>query len=270
MAVKILIADDENMIRYLIREMINNLGLDVEIMGEASDGEECLSLFRRIKPQIVMTDIVMPKLRGLDLIRQLRELVPNVLIILFSAYKSFDYAQQAVRDCAFDYLVKPVQEDELKRVLQNAIAQIEDSQRTRARMDEMKAKLDKYQKYIVMGEGQNKKYFKDTIEKAVYYVQCNFHKDISLREVSDRSFFSLTYFSEQFKQRTGQSFNDYLNNLRIEKAKELLLIPELKITEVGELVGYHNSSYFIKVFKLKTGLTPNDFRRLLEQSESLV
>ncbi len=63
-----------------------------------------------------------------------------------------------------------------------------------------------------------------------------------------------------FKAKTGKNFKDYLSNLRIQKAEELLMRPEFKISEVAELVGYNDSGYFIKVFKNKLGCTPNQFR----------
>lgn len=267
MGARILIADDERMIRYLIRELIEGLKMNVEIAGEATNGEECLSLFQELRPQIVITDIVMPRCSGLDLLNKIREVNSDAVIILLSAHKNFEYARQAVHDGAFDYLLKPIQQGELREVLEKAIQKLEELRQVQARMSEMKTKLNKYQSYLVAREKDDtevEERYMNPLEKAVRYVDQNFYKDISLQEISDHSFFSLTYFSEQFKLKTGKSFNHYLNDLRVEKARELLMVPELKIAEIAELVGYHNCSYFIKIFKQKTGRTPNDFRKLSE------
>ena len=82
MGARILIADDERMIRYLIRELIEGLKMNVEIAGEATNGEECLSLFQELRPQIVITDIVMPRCSGLDLLNKIREVNSDAVIIL--------------------------------------------------------------------------------------------------------------------------------------------------------------------------------------------
>lgn len=257
----ILIADDERMIRFLVRGLIEGLRLPVTVVGEASNGEECFELFQKHKPSIVITDIVMPRSDGLDLLAKIKSIAPDTLIILLSAYQNFEYAQQAVRGSAFDYLLKPVQEEEIRRVLEKALKQLDEMKRRSTRLSEMKEKLTKFQSCLTGGSEPEETRFLDPVDKAIHYVDQNYFDEISLKGISAKFFFSPAYFSDLLKKKTGKSFNDYLNDLRINKAKELLQTPELKVTEVSELVGYHNCSYFIRIFREKTGQTPNDFRR---------
>ncbi|CAM3102696.1 response regulator [Paenibacillus sediminis] len=98
------------------------------------------------------------------------------------------------------------------------------------------------------------------------YVERNYHEDISLQDIASRFYLSREYISRKFKQQFGVTLSDYLGNIRIEKAKVLLLNPQLRISQIAEMVGYQDEKYFSKVFKKIEGITPNDFRK---QSHSL-
>ncbi|AEE97815.1 response regulator [Mahella australiensis] len=100
----------------------------------------------------------------------------------------------------------------------------------------------------------------NTIEKAKRYINRNYNKDISLENVADHVFLNPVYFSRFFKQQTGENFIDYLVRVRMEKAKEMLRDPRLKVHEISEMAGYKNTRYFSKLFKAYTGFTPSEFR----------
>lgn len=99
------------------------------------------------------------------------------------------------------------------------------------------------------------------IHKAIKYIRDNYNKKITLNEVADNVYLNPSYLSVLFKQETGQNFIDYLSNYRLAKAKELLKRLDLKIYQVGDLVGYKNPKYFTEIFKKNTGLTPNEYRK---------
>lgn len=100
-----------------------------------------------------------------------------------------------------------------------------------------------------------------TIVKAREYVDSYYYEDISLDFISKKFFLNSAYFSELFKKETGSSFNKYVTNLRIEKAKELLKNLDMKPTDVAELVGFKELGYFCLVFKKATGMTPTEFKQ---------
>lgn len=98
----------------------------------------------------------------------------------------------------------------------------------------------------------------------VKYIQQHYQSEISLQEVAGRFFVSREYISRKFKQEFGINFSDYIANYRIDKSKQLMLNPHLKLSQVAEMVGFHDVKYFSKVFKKKEGLTPKEYRDKLE------
>ncbi len=107
---------------------------------------------------------------------------------------------------------------------------------------------------------------KNTVQQIEEYVRSNYQQDIKLHEIADRFFLSREYISRKFKQEYHETITDYVTKIRIEKAKELLGNPFLKIYEIAETVGYQNDKYFIKVFKKREGQTPKEYRLSLQKS----
>lgn len=115
---QVLIADDEARICQLIDALTDWNMLDMKVVGFASNGSEALELIDQKKPDIVITDIQMPGVSGLELIRQCRQLMPNLEFVIISGYAHFEYAQTAIQYGVGDYLLKPIQKEELMRTLQ--------------------------------------------------------------------------------------------------------------------------------------------------------
>jgi len=118
---RVLIADDEYLARSSLKSMLEELDLHVELGGEATNGEEMVELVRRFSPEVVFVDIHMPKLNGLDAIRIGRTVSPHTKWCILTGFPEFTYAQEAIRLGVSDYLVKPVDPQELRRVLINFI-----------------------------------------------------------------------------------------------------------------------------------------------------
>ena len=101
----------------------------------------------------------------------------------------------------------------------------------------------------------------DVLYKASVYIKDNYMKKLSLEDVASYVYLSPTYFSKVFKDETGENFNSYLNRIRIEKSKKLLLNENINLADISNMVGYEEQSYFSKVFKRITGKSPLQFRR---------
>jgi two-component system, response regulator YesN len=266
--ISFLIVDDEKNVRYLTRISIVDAGFQDECIYEADCGTDCLEKFRKHAPAVVITDIVMPDMNGIELLGEIKKESPETPVIMLSAYEEFQYAKEALKLGAFDYLLKPVSGEEIKKVLERVMQYYDDITRNDNRLSELKSEVQryknrirKYKEQIIDLPDENENEFEDIMDSNIIWIKSHYNMNITLREMARKSYMCETYFSEQFKLRTGKNFSEYLNDLRIEKSLELLKRPGLKVAEVGELVGYNNSSYFIKIFRKKMGVTPSDYRK---------
>ncbi len=261
---KTIVVDDEENIRYLISKLIELGKLGISVIGEASDGEEGLEMCSRLKPDIIVVDIRMPGMDGLEMLARIKAVLPLSEVILISGYSDFKYAQKAVEHGAIAYLLKPVEEKNLYDALTKAkariTAQIEEKKRVRRlRLELKKLKSD----YVCLPrrdaeeDDQNENVY---IKKALNYIHENYTSDITLDCVADILFINPAYFSDLFRKEVGKTFVDYVTSLRIQEAKNLLEIQELKVSEIAGIVGYREDSYFIRVFKKYTGMTPSEYR----------
>ncbi len=272
--IKLIIADDEENIRYLIRNMIPYDDLGMSIVGEASDGEECIKICRRLNPDIVLADIRMPLLSGLDMLEIIKQESPDTVVIIISGYNDFQYAQKALEYEAFGYILKPIDEDELLRILDKAIARILRIRKMKNNSRNVRQELSKLQTLISMQKemtspadggispsiGYKPGSVGGIIDRALSYIHDNYNNDLTLESVADKIFVNATYLCELFRKETGKKFVDYITEMRIERTKPLLRMPGLKIREIADMVGFNDVSYFIKTFKKYTGVTPNGYR----------
>jgi two-component system, response regulator YesN len=257
----VIIIDDEEWIRQLIKGLIPWDALEMRVGGEAASGIDGLELCRKMRPDIILTDIRMPGMDGLKLLETLAQDFPTTKVIMISGYDEFSYAQQALKSGAFDYILKPIEEAELVEILQKAKEKIEKEKKAKNHLERLKQEVTK------LGQGIPTQHPEAEcpsnhlmIRKALAHIQQYFNTELTLEEVAATAFINPTYFSELFKQEVGTGFAEYITEIRVEKAKALLKIPELKIIEIADMVGYHDANYFAKVFKKSTGLTPSEFR----------
>lgn len=251
---KVLIADDEQFIR---ERMVNHLPwaeLGFEVMGSADCGESAWEAVKRSKPCVVLTDILMPGMTGLELTRRLSASYPQVKVVIMSAYDDFKYAQEAIRFGVKGYLLKPVLKDEFKQLFKSISRELDAE------------KASPGTRMIAHGVkiwNERNPY----IEKAKRYIDDHYAESIRLEHVADRLHVNANYFSSIFKRETGQSFVDYVNEVRVRRAMALLLDTEEKISDISLSVGFGHFSYFNKVFKRISGATPQAYR---EMSRSVV
>jgi two-component system response regulator YesN len=238
-----LVADDEPWIRERIISSIDWAGIGVVVAGEAADGEEALQLCLKLEPDIVITDIRMPGINGLDFIKALHESGGNAKIIIISGYGEFEYAQRAIKLGASDYILKPVENNELVAIVKKCIWELE---------------LHKKPFLNYAPEADGKK--RNTIEMALAFIRERYDRPITLTDVSKYVKLNPSYFSKLFKDSTGISFSRYLTRFRMGKAVELMNDPTWRISEIANMVGYENVQYFIRVFKSFTGIPPRMYK----------
>jgi Response regulator containing CheY-like receiver domain and AraC-type DNA-binding domain len=249
----LMLIDDEKAILDGLKIIISRVLPECRIAATAYDAEEGVRVAMEIKPEIIITDIMLLKENGLSMIEKLREAGVSSRFIILSAYQEFKFAQKGMELGVKYYLTKPVEENELQKCVRCVIEesrQAPDS--TQARIAEVVQSTDK----------------KDIILQIRQYLEENFQDDIKLSDLSKQFNINMYYLSQLFKDKTGQNYSDYLSRLRVNYAKALLIKTDMKVYEVCAAVGYSDSTYFAKLFERIVGCTPTEYRKSIIGSRS--
>lgn len=219
-----------------------------EIVATAENGKVALELIDKFSPDILISDIKMPIMNGLELLNIINTKYPYMVKIIISGYDDFEYAQQALKYEVKDYLLKPLKEEELESTL-NRVKIYLDAQRQRNKMQ-----------FLSQRDSHN--YTPEQIvDSLVTFFRENYSQEISMDSIANGLNFNSSYLSKMFTKYTGENPSKYLTKLRINKAKYLLANDKnLSIKEVGDLVGYPNQYYFSRIFKMVTGKNPAKYR----------
>lgn len=237
----VLIVDDEITVLQGLKYLFDWEKNGYIITGEAMDGISALNLALEIKPDIVLMDINMPLMSGLDVVSRIKESLPRTVIIMISGYSDAHYMRQAIRHGVFDYILKPIIFDDLSETLE------------RARMH-------------IFGENRNEpveaqpEQDKTVIQQLVSYINNHISEGVSLKVLSNMFHMNPNYISQYFKNETGMNYSAYLLMLRINKAKNLLINSDRPVAEVAQMTGFKDYRLFSRTFKQETGLTPSQYR----------
>ncbi|MCU6709486.1 response regulator [Paenibacillus sp. J5C_2022] len=245
---KVVLVDDNRGALRTMKKVIPWQELNAELAGEAIDGQEALQLISSVNPHIVITDIYMPVMNGLEMIEKLRSRAYEGAILILSGYSDFEYARTALRLKVDDYLSKPVTVKTIKEVLGKTIKSLHDRNGQNT--------ADSSRPFI--SDWTENARHKHAIEHVIQYMHEHYAEDISLNQLSNHVYLSRNHLGDLFRKATGETFVDYLTRIRIERAKELLQEGSLLIYEIAEKVGYRNVPYFSTLFKKHTGMAPSD------------
>jgi len=252
MSISMLIVDDEPIISQGLRYTIPWETYGVDVIGEAADGKEALEIIAQQPVDLVLTDVRMPEMDGIELAKTIQAEFPVTRVIIISGYEEFEYAREALRYGVRDYLLKPVDIDQLLDTVQKMKEEI-----VREKESSVQEEQNNWTAFL-QKENEEKKSW--VIEKAKEYILAHFQGDLKASEVANELHITPNYFSMIFKKEMGKSFNEYLNDIRIEKAKYLLMDTSDRVFEIATEVGYKEYKYFVQVFRKKTGMTPTDYR----------
>lgn len=243
---KVLIVDDEPTMRKGLVMGVDWAAMDCVVVGEAANGEEGLQAAKRYNPGLIITDIRMPKMDGLEMLAELRKRGSLVHVILLTAYDDFDYVRSALQHGAVDYLLKPFRDDELRA----AITRLQAWQSGRQNLPTIHSP-------ILPEKGDKSKY----VLQAVSFIAEHYtDADISITTIAEAMGVSEGHLSHIFKKETSYTVISYLTQYRIHAAMELLKDCRHKVYEVAEKVGYRDVSYFSSTFKKLTGMSPSEYQ----------
>lgn len=253
---RILLADDEMIERRVLLKKLKSRYQEECEFYEAENGREVLSIYEEKQIQIMLLDIEMPGITGIQAAEEIRKKDPNVCIIFLTAYDDFSYAKKAVSVHALDYLLKPCDEKELLLVVDAAIDYTERLNAAGGRNVPL-PEIPRMEQDNAEGEEEDR----STLHRLMQdYIEQHYMEDISVQDIAGEMHYSEAYFCKLFKQYFGQNFISYLSEYRIRRAKAELRKQNANIKDIGRAVGYPDSNYFAKVFKRITGQSPTEYR----------
>ena len=260
--IRLLIADDEKLEREALAEMVARRFEHEVVLELAENGRKAADTAVLWGADLILMDIEMPGMSGLDAARAVLAQRPGCRVIFVTAYSLFQYAHEAVHLGACDYLLKPVDPDELEASIRRAMRQVE-AERKLEELATTKALPEPQDAGAAPAEDAADEDSPAAMVMAQVrrYLEDNYMFDLSLDSVSEILHISPAYLSAQFKKYQKMNFLDCLTELRINAAKKLLADPLRSTAEVASMVGYDDSSYFARAFKKRTGMTPTQYRR---------
>ena len=235
---KVVIVDDEPIIVEGLSRLLPWEKYGCEVVGTAYNGNEGLEMIRKETPDILFSDIAMPGMDGLTMIAALRSEFPEMQISILTGYRDFDFCQRALRLGVVRFLLKPSNMEELEEALRTMTE--------RCGRQEETAQTENASGFIV--------------RNALAYMEEHYQEKLTLNKVADQIYVSQWHLSKLLNKQEGKNFSEILNQIRINKAKELLKDPALRIADIAEMVGFVEVAHFSRVFKKVAGVSANEYR----------
>lgn len=235
-----MIVDDERVIVDGFLQLVDWDRIGVKVVATAYDGVLAMNQILALKPDLVVIDINMPLLSGLEVVRRVTPNCPGTVFIIISGYDEFQYTREALKLRVYDYLLKPVDFPSFELLVE------------RLRQERFSLPVPEA---LDLGEGA------PVVNQMLSYLNEHFSEDLSLKALSRQFYMHPNYLSQYFKDKTGMNYNAYLNALRIERARQLLLTSALSVGEIAQQVGYSDYRVFSKKFHAAVGETPSGYRK---------
>ena len=239
-----LIAEDEPRIRKNLIKKICRHDSRFFLLDEVINGEEALVCIKKEQPDILFSDIRMPVMDGLKLIEEVYYNFPDILIVIISGYNDFNYAQKAIHFGVLDYLLKPVENDNLAKTLGKIVLRLE------SQHQEMESET--FSNHLAQ----------ETLAEALAdFIKEHYTEEISISSLAGKFYVNPTYMTRVFKKIMNKTPTRFILDLRINMAKKIIKTqPELELKEIAYMTGYTDQGYFSRIFKKTTGLSPSEYK----------
>lgn len=247
----VLLVEDDTALRFIYSKMKTWSDCGFKITSEASNGKIALEILEKKSFDLIFTDIRMPFVDGIELLRKLKEQKNETPVVFASSYDEFEYARQGLVLGAFDYLLKPVQRQELEDVLQRIKKHIKDVE---GRTKIVSVVADVIDELGILSDANK------FINQVAVYCSEHYNEIFTVEDIANALGYSKDYFSKLFKQHFGITFHEFHSKIKINYAVELLKTGNYKSYEISDMLGYATVDYFTKVFKEITGTTPSKIK----------
>jgi len=233
--------------RQGLKNIIERLNVEFEVVGSVGNGFEALKVLEGTRIDIVLTDIRMAGMDGLELLKEMRGRGWEHPVVMITGHDEFEYARTAFRLGAADYLLKPINKIEIQEVLTNLQKSLKETRLSEESSAAVPAVLPR--------EGN------EFVEALVKKIHEEYDQDLSISLLSEQAGFNASYISRIFKAATGKGFVQYLTEIRMKEAAELLKTSKMSVAEIAKSVGFWDVGHFSRTFKREFGLSPADSRK---------
>lgn len=229
----VLLVDDEPFVVEGVAHMLSEMGgMEIE---KCCTAQEALAAIHRRSPDLMIVDIEMPEMNGLKLIRTAREAGCQAKVIMLTGYSDYEYMRDALKLDIFDYVLKINGLKAVRESVLEAVAEIKENEEVEHNIS--------------------------AVEILKEYIPDHLQENLSLTSLSSLVYLNPSYLSRVFRQETGQRLMDYIQNVRLNKACELLATSNMQIQEIAREVGLENASYFNVAFRKKLGVSPAQWKK---------
>ncbi len=199
---------------------------------------QAMEIASQTQVDILLTDINMPDVSGLELHEKLTEKHPGCQVIYLTGYSDFEYARKALDQHAFAYVLKGEGDDFV-------ISTVERAMKKEAPAPAPASQPEKGTEWIQALHG---------------YINAHLSEDLSLNRLAEYCHFHPVYLSRVYRETTGMTLSDYINQCRQERAEQLLRNSRMTVLEISRLMGFATDNYFCRWFRKRTGISPHSFR----------
>ncbi len=241
---RVIVVEDESLIAKNIAKHIEKENPNFKVIGIYSNGEDAFCAVKEELPEVVFTDISMPVMTGLELASKIHESFSHIRCVILTGYADFEYAKEALHYNVNDYLLKPLDTEELRKVLKN-----------------LELSLSAVSADVIKNSSDAGYTPEEIVTIVKEYVQKNYAGELDLNSIADNLGFSSSYLTKVFNKVEQITPSKYIRNYRMGIAKQLLLNKDLTIAQVAECVGYNDPFHFSKSFKQTYGISPTDIRK---------
>ena len=257
----ILIVEDEELELEFIEAVVREEVQPEDIVMTAHTGAQAVRQAKKRHPDIIIMDIMLPELDGLEAIEEIRKFAPDTCISILSAYTDFRFAQRAISLRVFEYMLKPIKPSDFKAILKRMMESVDEKRENeKSGMPQMIAEA-------IVKNGNPGGEQQSFVDESVRYIQKHFKERLTLQMVASRVYMNAQYFSRVFKRETGVTFTEYVNTLKIQYACKLLETTNYPAYRISSECGFTDPSYFNRVFFAQMNMTPKKYKKLTRMAQ---
>lgn len=257
----ILIVEDEELELEFIEAVIREELQPEDVLITAHTGAQAVQQAKKRHPDIIIMDIVLPEMDGLEAIAEIRKFAPETCISILSAYTDFRFAQRAISLRVFEYMLKPIKPSDFKVILKHMMETVEEGR------EHEKNSAPQLVAETIAKNSQTSAEQQSFVDESVRYIQKHFKERLTLQMVASRVYMNAQYFSRVFKRETGVTFTEYVNTLKIQYACKLLETTNYPAYRISSECGFTDPSYFNRVFYAQMNMTPKKYKKLSRMAQ---